>query len=269
MITQIHELESYSDFIERLKMDQNYSDPHYIYAPDTLLKVFERNDRNVYAVFEKDVVIGLFVILVLPADHYLEMLIGYSKEEQAYRELLTFMQQAYPGYKMDFVFNPGNEAIRNVLNEYDAHFDSEQMRMIAEKPSEYRRKHHIELLTDPYIEQYRSMHIQDTYWTAEKVLQAKDRFKVYVALLDDKVIGFIDVTYCYDENEPYDIQVDDSYLGEGIEADLLSYALEQNRPKSMMVLVDIDQEAEIEIYEKVGFNAVLGQNSITATISKL
>ncbi len=269
MIKQIYELESYSDFIERLKMDPNYSDPHYIYAPDTLLKVFERNDRNVYAVFEKDEVIGVFVILVLPTDKYLEMLIGYSKEKQAYHELLRFMQQEYPGYKMDFVFNPGNEAIRNVLKEYDAHFDTEQMRMIAETPSEYRRKHHVEMLMDQYIEQYRSMHIQDTYWTADKVLLAKDRFKVFVALSDDKVIGFIDVTYCYDENEPYDIEVDNSYHGECVEADLLSYALEQNKPKSMMVLVDVDQKAEIEIYEKVGFTAILGQNSITATISNL
>lgn len=269
MIKQIYELESYRDFIEKLKMDPNYSDPHYIYAPDTLLKVFERDDRNVYAVFEQAEVIGLFVILVIPTDQYLEMLIGYAKEEQAYHELLTFMKQEYPGYKMDFIFNPGNEAIRNVLYSYGARFETEQMRMIAEKPSEYRRKHHIELLTDQYIDQYRSMHIQDTYWTAEKVLQAKDRFKVYVALSDDKVIGFIDVTYCYDENEPYDIQVDDSYFGEGVEADLLSYALEQNRPKSMMVLVDVDQETEIETYEKVGFNAILRQNSITATVFSL
>ncbi len=269
MIKQIYELESYREFIEQLKMDSNYSDPHYIYAPNTLLKVFERNDRNVYAVFEQDEVIGLFVILVLPADQYLEMLIGYAKQEQAYRELLTFMKREYPGYKMDFVFNPGNDAIRNVLHSYGAHFETEQMRMIAEKPSEYRIKHHIELLTDQYMDQYRSMHIQDTYWTADKVLQAKDRFKVFVALSDDKVIGFIDVTYCYDENEPYDIQVDDSYLGEGIEADLLFYSLEQNKPKSMMVLVDVDQKAEIEIYEKVGFTAILGQNSITATIKNL
>ncbi len=269
MIKQIYELESYGNFIEELKIDPNYSDPHFIYAPDTLWKVFERNDRNVYAVFEKDAVIGLFVILVLPADQYLEMLIGYAREEQAYRELLTFVKQEYPGYKMDFVFNPGNEAIRTVLKQHDTHFGTEQMRMIAQNPSEYRRKHHIELLTEQYIEQYRSMHIQDTYWTAEKVLQAKDRFKVFAAISEDKVIGFIDVTYCYDENEPYDIQVDDSYLGEGIETDLLSFALEQNTPRSMMVLVDVDQETEIETYKKVGFKAILGQNSITATISKL
>ncbi len=269
MIKQVFELDSYRNFIESLQTDQQYSDPHYLYAPDTLLNVFERDNRNVYVVFDNDEVIGLFVILVLPSDRYLEMLIGYAREEKAYRELLILMAHEYPEYKMDFVFNPMNEAIRNVLNAYDAHFDTEQMRMIANEPSAHRRKHHIEMLTDKYIEQYRRMHIQDTYWTADKVLHAKDRFNVYVALSDDHVIGFIDVTYCYDENEPYDLQVDNSHRGEEVEADLLSYALEQNKPKSMMVLVDIDQETEIEIYKKVGFKAISGQNSITASILKL
>ncbi len=269
MIKQIYELESYHDFIEQLKEDPHYSDPHYLYAPDTLLKVFERDNRNVYAVFENDEVIGIFVVMVLPMDYYLEMLIGYSKEEQAYQELLNLMKQEYPGYQMDFVFNPMNDAIRNVLSGYHAHFDAEQMRMIADKPSAYKRRHHIELLSDKYTAQYCTMHIQDTFWTAEKVLQAKERFKVFVAIDDNKVIGFIDVTYCFKQNEPYDVQVDDAYRGKDIEADLLSYALEQNYPNTMMVLVDVNQKAEIEIYEKVGFKPIVGQNSVTATIQQL
>ena len=269
VIKQIFELDEYLRFCESFKADSEYSDPHFAYSPDTLYSAFSRSDRSVYAVFDEDRIIGLFVLLILPEDSYAEMLIGFSREEKAYCELIRMMKEKYAGFTMDFVFNPANQAIKEVLVKNNALFYPEQVRMVATAPSPYQSRHRVELLSEKYEEQYRAMHTGDTYWTAERVLSAKDRFKVYVALTGEEVVGYLDVTHCFPENEPYDFKVKESYENEMIEADLLSYALEQNTPNRMMYLVDADNEAEIGILETVGFERVEGQNCVPGTIGKL
>ena len=42
-------------------------------------------------------------------------------------------------------------------------------------------------------------------------------------------------------------------------------AIELNKPHQMMVVVDVDAKAEIELYTAAGFNRMEGQNSITAS----
>ncbi|MCC8196265.1 MAG: hypothetical protein LIO49_05610 [Ruminococcus sp.] len=269
MIKQVFDLDEYLGFCESFKKDSEYSDPHFTYSPDTLYSAFSRSDRSVYAVFDEGKIIGLFVLLILPEDSYAEMLIGFSKEEKAYSELIEMMKEKYAGFTMDFVFNPANRAIREVLGENGALFYPEQVRMVAKAPSPYQPRHRVELLSEKYEGQYRAMHTVDTYWTAERVLSAKDRFRVYVALSGDEVVGYLDVTYCFPKNEPYDFKVKESHENEMIEADLLSYALKQNQPNKMMYLVDADNEAEIAILEAVGFKRIEGQNSVTGTIGCL
>ncbi|MCD7772280.1 MAG: hypothetical protein LUH23_09400 [Oscillospiraceae bacterium] len=269
MIKQVFELDEYLGFCESFKTDSEYSDPHFTYSPDTLYTALERSDRSVYAVFDEDSIIGLFVLLILSEDNYAEMLIGFSREEKAYCELIGMMKEGYAGFTMDFVFNPANQAIKEVLIKNNALLYPEQVRMMATAPSPYQARHRAELLSEKYEEQYRSMHTVDTYWTAERVLSAKDRFRVYVALSGDEVIGYLDVTYCFAENEPYDFKVKESHENEMIEADLLSYALRQNLPNKMMCLVDADNEAEIAVLEAVGFERVEGQNCVTGMIGRL
>ncbi len=262
-------MDEYLGFCESFKKDSEYSDPHFTYSPDTLYTALNRSNRSVYAVFDDDRIIGLFVLLIIPEDSYAEMLIGFSREEKAYCELIGMMKEKYAGFAMDFVFNPANRAIREVLRKNNALFYPEQVRMVAKAPSPYQPRHKVELLSEKYEEQYRRMHTKDTYWTAERVLFAKDRFRVYVALSGDEVVGHLDVTYYFPENEPYDFKVKESYENEMVEADLLSYALRQNLPNRMMYLVDADNGAEIAVLEAVGFERVEGQNSVTGTIGRL
>lgn len=269
MIKQVFDFDEYLGFCESFKNDLEYSDPHFIYSPDTLYTALNRSDRSVYAVFDEDSIIGLFVLLILPEDSYAEMLIGFSKKEKAYCELIGMMKDKYAGFTMDFVFNPANQTIKEVLIKNNALLYPEQVRMVAKAPSPYQPRHRVELLSDEYEEQYRRMHTKDTYWTAERVLSAKDRFKVFVAISGDEIVGYLDVTYCFPENEPYDFKVKESHENEMIEADLLSYALRQNLPNRMMYLVDVDNETEIAILEAVGFKRVEKQNSMTGTIGRL
>lgn len=269
MIRQINSLAGYQSFCASFQTDPQYADPHFLYAPDTLYEACSRSDCRVYAVTDGDAVTGVFVALILPEDSYAEMLIGFSREKAAYAEFVALMRREYAGYTMDFVFHPRNRAIKAVLNDNHADFCPEQMRMRATAPSAYQRKHRVDLLSDAYEEQYRSMHTEDTYWTAERVLRAGDRFRVFVALIGEEVVGYLDVTCCHAENEPYDFRVKASYENEWIEADLLSLALAYNQPNTMMYLVDADRTSERAMLEAVGFMPVEGQNSVTATIKCL
>ncbi len=266
MIKQIYELKNYQPFIDMLKADYHFSDPHFTYSPKTLYDALERENRYVSAVFSGEEIIGLFVFLIIPEDQYIEMLVGFSKEEEAYEEIICKLQSEYKGFQMDFVYNPGNTAIQNVLTRLGASFETEQMKMIAHEPDVYCGKNNVQQFEEKYKEQYCMMHIKDTYWNAERVLDATDRFKIFVAIENQEVVGYLDVTFCFNENEIYSIKVKEGYEGKGIEADLLRESLKTNLPKTMLVVIDADDKDEITLFEMVGFKKVEGQNSITATL---
>ena len=102
------------------------------------------------------------------------------------------------------------------------------------------------------------------YWTGEKVVQAQDRFRTFLAIHDGKVVGYMDVTYIFEENEPVDLFVLEEYRRMGYGRKLLAKALEMNVPNAMMLLVDIDHDPAIHLYESMGFAKVQGQNNLTA-----
>ena len=176
--------------------------------------------------------------MILPDEKYIEMLIGLSKEESSIREMLEFIEYEYKGYQLDFVINPQHNLFYNLLKSKNAKFEEEQQWMAWEKETENQYQHEIVLLTQEYESQYIDKHNKDTYWTAEKVMKAKDRFRVFLAIHEEKVVGYMDVTYCYEENEPYDIWVDTEFQDKGYEQALLQAAIKMNKPKKMMVLVD-------------------------------
>ena len=119
-------------------------------------------------------------------------------------------------------------------------------------------------LSDQYMEQYAAMHNTDMFWTADKVAKRPDRFNVFLAVDQSNVVGYIDVTNCYEENEPYDILVKEEYRRRGWGRKLLGKALKENEPSSMMLLVDIDNEPALTLYESMGFVKRQGENNITA-----
>ena len=119
------------------------------------------------------------------------------------------------------------------------------------------------VINNKYKEQYIKLHLKEAYWTGDKVLTAFNKFRVILAIKDNKVVGYIDITHKYEENEPYDVFVKEEYRNMGIATDMLSYAIELDKNKRIMLLVDIDNEIAIRLYEKLGFKKVKG-NNITA-----
>ena len=265
MIKEIHSFCLYEEFIKDFSGDSIFADPHFEFDSANLYDSLKKNHRRAFVAIDGERINGLFVWLILPDEKYLEMLIGLSKEEASIREMLTFIENVYQGYQLDFVINPKHNLFCNVLRSKNAKFEAEQQWMAWEKEIDNPYQHEIIPLTQEYEAQYIEKHRKATYWTAEKVIAAKDRFRVLLAIRKEKVVGYIDVTYCYEKNEPYDIWVDDEFSSKGYEQSLLLAAIQLNKPKEMMVLVDINDYKEIEIFKSIGFIPVAGTNSVYAT----
>ena len=149
------------------------------------------------------------------------------------------------------------------------HFTVEEfIRANCEYPGEWDGEVEQIITTDAHIitatHVYCAIHNKDMYWTGEKVMQAQDRFRTFLAIHDGKVVGYMDVTYIFQENEPFDLFVLEEYRRRGYGRKLLAKALEMNQPNGMMLLVDVDNDPAIRLYESMGFVKVQGQNNLTA-----
>ena len=267
MLEEITSLDRCEAFINEVCSDTNYVDPHYLYDSNNLYGAFEKKDQHVYANIYNGNIDGIFVLLILPTEKYIEMIIGLSKSEHAYNELFEYLEKNYKGYRCDFVINPKNILLKNILTSKNAIFENEQQRMIARHRIEKEYSLDIQLYSDAWKESYIDMHVKETYWTAEKVLSALDRFRVYLAIDKERLVGYLDVTYAYKQNEPYSLVVLPQYQNQGYEEALLSKAIALNGSNTMMTLVDVNAKEEIRIYEEAGFETIKGQNSIFATIT--
>ncbi len=268
MIRMIKTYDECRDFAFGFNGDPNFSDPmlcHEEQLRNNLIKPIEKTDRYcVFGIYRENQIIGLFAFLVLRDEQYIEMLVGLSREKEAYLEMFYYLEQYYPGYSSDFVFNPGNYILKELLELRNADFEPEQQKMVLGTPVLGLDTTGVELLSEKYKEQYCAIHNKDMYWTGEKVVHAQDRFRTFLAIHDGKVVGYMDVTYIYKENEPTDLFVLEDYRTIGYERRLLAKALELNQPNGMMILLDVNDEQAIALFESMGFAKVHGQNNLTA-----
>ncbi len=255
-------------FVEDFFGDPDFADPMLTDAEqleNNLLKSIRRPETHrVFGVFREKTIIGLFAFLVLPEEQYAEMLVGLSRDLAAYREMASWLATNFPGYDVDFVFNPRNHLLRQLLTEKSAEFEPEQQKMVLGDQVPDRDTAGVELLSQRYAQQYFAIHNQDMYWTGEKVAAAPERFHTFLAIEKGQVIGYIDVTHCFQENEPFDLFVLPEYRRRGWGRKLLAKAVEENRPKGMMLLVEVEDDAAIQLYESAGFVKADGPNSLTA-----
>lgn len=268
MIQEIYSFDEYEGFISELTNHPLYSDPHFSYDKNNLYRSLKSKDKHAFVVLGNGIVKGLFVFIILPDDRYVEMLIGFTKVEEAFTEMLDYMENNYCGYQMDFVFNPLNTAIFGPLKLKGAIFEPEQMKMIQGGTVPNVSTNNIEQLSDKWMKQYFDLHNTDTYWTGERIVSVLDKFRVLLVTKDEQVLGYLDVQSLYDVNEIYALYIKPEALHQGYEISLLTKAIELNKPNQMMVVVDVDNKEEVELYTAAGFVKLEGQNSVTAYIKE-
>lgn len=271
MIRIIESYDECKDFAADFAADPTFSDPMLTTDEQVrcnLIKSINQPERHrVIGVYDGDRMTGLFAFLVLPDENYLEMLVGLSREQSAYRESLRYLEENYPNFTADFVFNPNNFLLKNELAARNALFEKEQQKMVFTGQMPSVDTAGIEPLTEKFAAEYCEIHNKEMYWTAEKVLRAQERFRTLLAIDGGKVVGYIDVTKIFDENEPFDLFVLENHRRKGHGRRLLAKALELNRPHGMMLLVETDNAAAIRLYESTGFATVHGQNNLTAHLT--
>ena len=268
MIEMIQTIDECWEFVSDFYGDPQFSDPMLTNEEQfqcNLANCIEKPETHLaLGVYLDGQMIGLFTFLLIREERYMEMLVGLSRVQSAYEEMFRYLEQYYPDYDVDFVFNPENYILKQMLKVRTAEFEPEQQKMVFVGSALEVDTSGVELYSATYEGGYMAIHNKDTYWTAEKVVTALDRFRVLVAIREGNVVGYLDVTRCFDENEPYDLLVLKEYRGMGYGRKLMSKALELNRPKGMMLMVDVDQIPAIRLFESVGFEKVKNQNNLTA-----
>lgn len=270
MLKILSSTSEYIDFAASINSDPDFSVPVYSSASELhqrLLDAPKQPNKLVLGCFKGGAMLGLFVFLVEEQERYLEMLMPLSRSARAYDELPAFLRERYPGWQCDFVYNPGNYLLHGLLERSGAEFDTEQAKMVLAQEPPIVSDSRIELYCPKYLEGYSTLHLTDLYWTADKVLAAPERFRVILAVENGEVAGYIDVTTDYDENEIFDFFVKDSFRRKGLGRALLSKAIELNRPRGMMLTVNVDNAPAIALYESMGFKKIQGQNCIVAHLT--
>lgn len=268
MIRILSDLGPCMPFINGIKDDPVYSDPHFCTPEQQRANLFDavgKKDYLALGVFRNDALIGLFNFVIIEAERYVEMLIGFSRAYEAYEEIADYLVANYAGFQADFVFNPQNDLIIKTLEKRGAAFDPEMQKMVLTDDPTQIDTDGIEPLSERYRDSYFAMHETDCYWTGEKVADAPDMFNAFLAVDDGVVVGYLDITHCFEENEIYDFKVKEAYRRQGWGRKLLKKAIESNRSKEMMLFVEVDNIPALRLYESAGFRKVSGQNSQMAT----
>ena len=269
MLKELHTLTPYLDFIRACNADPDYRDPMLLTEQQlrrNLLDAPENPHTRVFGTFEGEAITGVFALLILEDERYLELLAGLSRSAAAYDELLAHLQSACPGYQADFVYNPRNRLLQAALEALGAEFEPEQQKLVLRRTVPYAPDTRIVPYRPEFRAQYLALHTGDRYWTGERVLAAPEIFRVLLAIEDGEVSGYIDLTHNSTENEPYDLFVREQSRRRGLGRALLAAAVQENRPNGMALLVDIDNEPAIALYESQGFARAKGENNITAHI---
>lgn len=268
MICRIFDPKEFEPLLSELLHDPKYSDPHLHtkeQLENNLYASLRKPDDHVFGVWEGKTMTGLFDFLVLEQDRYIEMIVGLSRSASAYREMLDFLRACWPGYQADFVYNPCNDLIKEQLAARGAAFDTVQHKMVLAEPKLDVDCAGIEPLSEARFPEYAAIHGKDVYWTAERVIAAPERFRALLAVENGHVVGYLDVTIKFEENEIYDLFVQENFRRRGWGRRLLARAVELNRPHGLMLLVDEDNDPARALYLSAGFVADPGGNNQTAT----
>lgn len=247
---------------ERFKSPMLLSDAQY---RSNLINALLNPDDLVLGCFDQSgSLTGVFSFYIEPAEKYIECLVSLSQKETDYTEVLSYLSKTYQGYCLDCICNPQNVCLLDTLLISGAKLDAEQLKMRITGHTTYNTDSRAIELTSEFESTYRKLHTKDTYWSAEKVLNASNIFQVYTFIQENKAVGYIDVAFCKTFYELYDWYVIPEYRNHGFGTALLQKVIADRPLKQVELMTEKNNYTALRICEKLGFRAVRGANSITA-----
>lgn len=128
----IKNLESWTDFIKEVNKDPRFTNPTTA-TPEAyeskIIQTVDDPEKLVLGILEDGIQQGLFVFSILKDDRYVEMLAGFSRSGEAYEAMAEYLLEHFPGFEADFVFNPANDLLTELLKRRGAEIDQEQQYM--------------------------------------------------------------------------------------------------------------------------------------------
>lgn len=113
IISELSSFDRYEDFIQKITRSDLYKDPHDV---NNIYDSLSKPNRKAYLIeSDNHIILGIFVWLIIEQEKYVELLFGLSKQQEAFSFMLDYLEKRYYKYQFDFVINPNNEALKNVL----------------------------------------------------------------------------------------------------------------------------------------------------------
>lgn len=153
----IKDLEPWMGFIKETNSDPALASPCIgtpYYFERNLMMAVDRPGYTVAGVFQDGEPAGLFVFIVSPEDKNVEMKVDVCRNAEAYETMIEYMQKEYAGFQADFVFNPDNRLLKDILTRKEAAFDPVQVRMVFSGNCPAVDTEGVEVLTERYHDQY-------------------------------------------------------------------------------------------------------------------
>ena len=264
MIRRIYNITEPLEWMDSLIHDELLSTPFC--GRERVLSLAQKGGNLLLEAYKGGRRLGIFCLMVLDEEKYIETLFLYAREKGAYEILLKYLRETYPGYEAWFVLNPKNPVLRPFLSERHAFFYEEQRYMEycggeADNPDE------VIPYCDLYQDEYIKIHSRDGYWDGGKVLEKKEDFCIFLSIKSGRIAGYMDLSQGSGIKEIMDLLVLPEYRNQGIGSLLLRKAIFFSRESRLVLTVDTSNAPANHLYEKMGFREIPMNGAVTAKLT--
>lgn len=260
------ELQQVTDFAYRLNINPVHRCKAFPVEYNKIGKQFEKmldHPHDRLLIFEENnQMCGVLALLVDPQEKYLEAIGGVFAERNYHRVARAFFEyiaRSFSGYSMHAAYPEENEQAVKFMESLGAELEDFDYEMRLQK-GEFQicsRYNDVVQLTERYFESFVEFHDArhpDVFWAGEKLLDAKDKFRIHIVTENEEVIGSV-VTSRQTE-EIYFISVAKHKQGLGYEKALLLQAVQdafENGGEELLAMVERGNLSEINLFKKLGF----------------
>lgn len=236
---------------------------------ESILKQFERmiNHPNDEILISTDTnnILGLLALLVEPEDMYLEIVGGiFAKNnyENVAKEFFQYIRNKYKGYHLDAAYPEENVQAKKFMEsigaklmdfDYEYRINKDDFKSLPKIDSiiEINEKHY-----EDFIKHHNSIN-PGVYWTGEKLINALDKFDIFLALEDDKVMGSIVISkFNKKVDEIYFLSVKEEKPNFDLEKNLLNKGINHafnTGTQELIFMVEKEDIRMMHICEELGF----------------
>ena len=256
-----------NDINEHLMWLEDYLNDHCFSSPfcdkERVISLSKKANNVLLGAYEEDKLVGIFCLLIINEEKYIETMFMYCKVKKHYEELFLYLNDKFCGYEVWFLFNPNNNILKELLLDKNAYFYTEQ-RFMDYQGKKFSDIERVIPYSASYKDEYIKIHTNDGYWNGEKMLEKIDKFDIFLFLENDCLVGYIDISKGSNVVEIMDIFVLPEYRNSGIGSSLLRKAISFVGNKRLILTVDVDNNVANHLYEKIGFKELKLNNCITA-----